>query len=88
MGAKASGLRWYDCGAIFPGKSATQKQKGLTIFKTKFGGQPHRLFAAEIDLQSRSHSSVPIDAATSFLDRSKDALANTIKSIVHFGRFQ
>jgi hypothetical protein len=86
MGAKASGLRWYDCGAIFPGKSATQKQKGLTIFKTKFGGQPHRLFAAGIDLQIRSHSSMPIDAASSFLDRSKDALTNTIKSIMHFGQ--
>lgn len=46
IGAKAAGLRWYDCGPIFPG-SSSPKQKGLSTFKTKFGGQPHRFFAGE-----------------------------------------
>jgi len=43
LGAKAAGLRWYDCGAIFP-NAADKKQRGLSTFKLKFGGQPHRAF--------------------------------------------
>ena len=43
LGAKAEGIRWYDCGAVFP-NSDDPKQRGLTTFKTKFGGKDHRLF--------------------------------------------
>jgi hypothetical protein len=49
LGAKAAGLRWYDCGAIFP-NATESKQRGLTTFKTKFGGEAHRLFKAEVKL--------------------------------------
>ncbi|HRJ69307.1 MAG TPA: hypothetical protein PK812_06830, partial [Beijerinckiaceae bacterium] len=35
----------YDCGWIFPGAS-DGKQRGLTLFKTRFGGEPHRAFRA------------------------------------------
>ncbi len=56
LGAKAAGLRWYDCGAIFP-NSADPKQRGLTTFKRKFGGEAHRLFGAEMRLQPGSVAS-------------------------------
>ena len=46
LGAKNAGLWWYDCGAIFP-NAVDSKQKGLTTFKTKFGGEAHRAFRAQ-----------------------------------------
>jgi len=46
LGAKEAGLWWYDCGAIFP-NATDAKQKGLTTFKTKFGGEAHRAFQAK-----------------------------------------
>lgn len=48
MGAKAAGRRWYDCGEIFPQGGST-KQDGLTLFKTRFGGQSHRFLKAGRD---------------------------------------
>jgi hypothetical protein len=45
LGAKAAGRRWYDCGEIFP-PSADKKRSGLTLFKTRFGGEPHRFLKA------------------------------------------
>lgn len=57
LGAKAAGMRWYDCGAIFP-NAKDPKQRGLTTFKTKFGGEPHRLFKSEIVLDGGGASSV------------------------------
>ena len=36
-GAKLAGRLWYDCGDIFP-ESDDPKQRGLTVFKTRFGG--------------------------------------------------
>lgn len=47
LGARRAGIRWYDCGAIFTGKTPSEKQKGLSTFKTKFGGQPHRQFSGD-----------------------------------------
>jgi len=43
LAAKVAGIRWYDCGEIAPGE-ITGKRLGLTIFKSKFGGEPHRFF--------------------------------------------
>lgn len=40
-GAKISGRLQYDCGEIFPGTD-DEKSKGLTFFKTRFGGAPRR----------------------------------------------
>jgi hypothetical protein len=45
LGAKAAGRRWYDCGEIFP-PSEDKKRNGLTMFKTRFGGEPHRFLKA------------------------------------------
>ncbi|HZV62102.1 MAG TPA: GNAT family N-acetyltransferase [Methylophilaceae bacterium] len=58
LGAKAAGIRWYDCGSIFPG-TTNLKQKGLSTFKTKFGGEPHRFFKAEISLTDTSAVEIP-----------------------------
>ncbi|QWG25101.1 GNAT family N-acetyltransferase [Bradyrhizobium sediminis] len=44
--AKSAGALWFDCGLIFPG-ATDSKQKGLTLFKTRFGGEPHRAFRSE-----------------------------------------
>jgi dTDP-4-amino-4,6-dideoxygalactose transaminase len=52
LGAKHEGIRWYDCGAIFPGAVGSEKQKGLSTFKTKFGGQPHRHFSASLNFSA------------------------------------
>jgi hypothetical protein len=46
LGAKAAGRRWYDCGEIFP-NADDSKQRGLTLFKTRFGGAPRRFVKAE-----------------------------------------
>jgi len=46
LGAKVAGRRWYDCGEIFP-NADDRKQKGLTLFKTRFGGAPRRFVKAE-----------------------------------------
>jgi hypothetical protein len=49
LDAHRSGLSWYDCGWIFPG-ATDPKQQGLTLFKTRFGGEPHRAFAGQMRL--------------------------------------
>jgi GNAT acetyltransferase-like protein len=43
LGMRERGVHWYDAGEVFPGASAG-KQHGLSVFKTKFGGENHRLF--------------------------------------------
>ena len=45
IGARNAGIRWYDCGTVFP-HAEDGKQRGLTTFKTKFGGEMHRQFRA------------------------------------------
>lgn len=49
-GAQAGGLQWYDCGAIFP-NATDPKQKGLSTFKTKFGGEAHRRYVCRWPIQ-------------------------------------
>jgi hypothetical protein len=51
LGAKESGLNWYDCGTISP-NSSDMKQRNITTFKTKFGGDPHRVIIAKILLDT------------------------------------
>lgn len=53
IGAKAAGVRWYDCGEIFPSESS-DKRAGLTTFKTKFGGEMHRFFKCSKRVASES----------------------------------
>jgi SAM-dependent methyltransferase len=44
-GARQAGCRWYEVGEVFP-DAADGKTRGLTVFKSKFGGRRHRYFRA------------------------------------------
>jgi hypothetical protein len=50
LGAKSNGCRWYDVGEVFPW-AKEGKDRGLTVFKSKFGGEFHRYFKARKQLQ-------------------------------------
>ena len=52
LGAKSMGVRWYDAGWIFP-HGASEKQIGLSHFKTRFGGEVHRSFFGELELSDQ-----------------------------------
>jgi hypothetical protein len=76
LGAKAAGRRWYDCGEIFPQGGST-KQNGLTMFKTRFGGQPHRFLKAARDYapaKQRRDKSYPIILLTRLVRRVRRSL--------------
>jgi hypothetical protein len=45
-GEKVDGLLWYESGEVFPA-AKLGKEKGLTDFKSKFGGELHRVFRGE-----------------------------------------
>lgn len=59
LGALRDGCRWYEVGEVFP-NAASGKAKGLTIFKSKFGGQLHRVFRGEIVLQEPTEAVTPL----------------------------
>jgi hypothetical protein len=63
LSAKQDGLRWFDVGTIIPGTS-DPKLKGLTLFKTRFGGEPHRYLHAELELPAAVPSADPAEAPT------------------------
>jgi hypothetical protein len=69
LGAKHAGIRWYDCGAIFPGAVGSEKQKGLSTFKTKFGGQPHRQFSASLNFSCQDAVPAAVTPAPTFPNR-------------------
>lgn len=60
--AKAEGRAWFDVGWIFP-SSEDPKQRGLTHFKTRFGGEAHRAFRAERKLAVRATLPEPVAKA-------------------------
>lgn len=45
VGAKQDGCEWYEVGEVFPA-ARDGKSRGLTVFKSKFGGELHRSFKA------------------------------------------
>jgi hypothetical protein len=52
LGAKHDGCRWYDIGEVaLP--YVEGKSRGLAVFKSKFGGELHRLYRGEISLLDR-----------------------------------
>lgn len=53
--ARSSGVSRYDCGWIFP-EVSEGKQKGLTLFKTRFGGEPRQSFRAELSFAQQSNA--------------------------------
>ncbi len=50
LGERADGCMWYETGEAFP-QAKSGKDKGLTDFKGKFGGELHRSFRGEIVLE-------------------------------------
>lgn len=75
--AKRNGATWYDAGAINPA-SVDKKQIGLTFFKTRFGGAPHRAFFGEFEIQ-RPETAAPSTPASSFARR-------TLGKLIHVAR--
>jgi hypothetical protein len=69
LGAKRAGIRWYDCGTIFPGPLAEEKQKSLSTFKSKFGGQVHRQFAATLNLSRNDRKQTTAKPQSAFVNR-------------------
>jgi hypothetical protein len=51
--AKQQGAEWFDNGEAFPNINEG-KLRGLTIFKSKFGGELHRLFKGKLNLMKVS----------------------------------
>lgn len=49
-GARAGGCLWYESGEVFP-RAQGGKEEGLTRFKRKFGGEMHRVFRGELELE-------------------------------------
>jgi len=47
--AKAAGCEWYELGEVFPGHTSG-KTHGLTVFKSKFGGEVRPSFRAALTL--------------------------------------
>jgi hypothetical protein len=68
LSAKKMGVRWYDAGWIFP-HGATEKQKGLTHFKTRFGGEVHRSFFAELEMSPQKINDLAVPPPPSLLKR-------------------
>lgn len=61
LGAKADGCEWYETGETFP-EARGGKEKGLSDFKKKFGGELHRFFKGEMtfkDLSPRTDDACP-----------------------------
>jgi len=66
-GLKQRGIRWYDCSEVFPQvDDPGDKRYGLTVFKSKFGGENHRYF--------KCYKRLP----RTFLGSGKHALAGVI----------
>jgi hypothetical protein len=51
--AKDNGFEWFECGEAFPNLKEG-KLKGLTLFKSKFGGELHRYFKGRLVLTYES----------------------------------
>ncbi len=79
LDAKRAGAEWYDAGWIFPA-SESNKQKGLTHFKTRFGGTAHRSFFGELDIEQPEtvSSSAP---APGFARRTLEKLIHAARKI-------
>jgi dTDP-4-amino-4,6-dideoxygalactose transaminase len=66
IGEKIEGRKWYEAGEVF--LNATEgKEKGLTDFKMKFGGEIHRIYRGEkkytkIQVESTQVESKPVQS--------------------------
>jgi Acetyltransferase (GNAT) domain len=62
LAAKKDGCFWFDVGAVDP-CSDNAKLRGLTVFKSRFGGEPHRLIRAEMALAAAPSATIASPAA-------------------------
>jgi lipid II:glycine glycyltransferase (peptidoglycan interpeptide bridge formation enzyme) len=51
LSAKRSGCRWFDMGTIHP-TTQDAKEAGLTQYKTRFGGEAHRVFCCDMTISA------------------------------------
>jgi dTDP-4-amino-4,6-dideoxygalactose transaminase len=58
-GARADGCRWYETGESFP-EAGEGKLRGLSVFKSKFGGDLHRFFKGELVFPKSGGSQGPL----------------------------
>jgi hypothetical protein len=82
-GAKGDGCEWYEAGEAFP-LARSGKEKGLTDFKRKFGGELHRVFRGEITREvpqpiAPAAPATPAAPVVSVLGR-RTALRNWLKA--------
>jgi hypothetical protein len=63
VGAKTDGCQWYEIGEVYP-ELAEAKQKGLTIFKQKFGGELYRVYRGQITLSKNQPQLVQMLSST------------------------
>ncbi|MBR0704817.1 GNAT family N-acetyltransferase [Bradyrhizobium diazoefficiens] len=66
--ARSSGVTRYDCGWIFP-EASEGKQKGLTLFKTRFGGEPCQSFRAELSFAQQGSAIGHVHAPPNLIRR-------------------
>lgn len=59
-GAIADGFRWYEMGEVFPAAS-DGKTRGLTEFKSRFGGDLRRSFKASRQLSEPQHAAAAVE---------------------------
>jgi ubiquinone/menaquinone biosynthesis C-methylase UbiE len=62
LGARREGCTWYEVGEVFP-DARDGKSRGLTVFKSKFGGELHRSFKARRAILADSASAPIIEPA-------------------------
>ena len=92
VAAKQDGRLAYEVGPIFPGTDES-KQKGLTLFKTRFGGSPRRALRSYRDLsneRAEAHRSTESSVSTEqeFFGRSlKRATKGLIRHLCGTGKY-
>lgn len=82
LAAKGKGCRWFDVGPIDP-CSEHEKLRSLTVFKSRFGGEPHRCFRSEMALPVNSlhlyETSASPEAAPAVAGDTPDILASAAR---------
>jgi SAM-dependent methyltransferase len=71
QGAVRDGFRWYEIGEVFPA-AKDGKARGLTEYKSRFGGDLHRYFKAFKILDPADPMTVP-DSATTLAQSTADS---------------
>ena len=79
--AKSAGGRMYEIGEVFPGVSDS-KLRGLTIFKSKFGGEVRRVFRGQMALAQQATASPTKPSFRSLFRTWCTATADLLKPVI------